>query len=204
MQLATMPPAPGVDVYFNDTKVSSNAFAAGSVSQTYSAVEKGDFSITFKKAGGDSVVASVPVDRYDSLGFYTIMVYNFTDGRASALRVEDDFSDLTLDKPFVRFFHASPSISDLGPVDVYVDNTKITSQRTLADNEFNHYVNEFQASTAGYHRIEVKLSSNDSLVAKANSDVNLLAGNAYTIYLSGNVNGTGANLLTVGAVRAAN
>jgi hypothetical protein len=48
------------------------------------------------------------------------------------------------------------------------------------------------------------LSSNDSLIAKTTTDVNLIIGNAYTIYLGGNIGGTGTNALTVGALRAAN
>lgn len=204
MQLATMPPAPAVDIYFNDKKVSSNAFTPGAVSAMYSPVDKGIFSVTFKKAGGDSIVASIPVDQYDSLGFYTVMVYNRPDGSASALRIEDDFSDLTLDKPYFRFFHASPTIADLGPVDLYIGNNKVSSQRMLADNESGPYYNEFQASTVGYHKIQVKLSRNDSLLVESATDVNMLAGNAYTIYLAGNKGGTGANALTIGALRAAN
>lgn len=204
MHLATEPPAPAVEIYFNTTKV-SNPFSAGAVSQTYSPVEKGAFSVTFKKSGGDSVVASIPSSQYDSLGFYTIMLYSRSGSPApaEAMLIEDDFSDLTLDKPFFRFFHASPSVSDLGPVDVYIDNNKVSSQRVLADNEFSSYYNEYQATTAGYHNVQIKLSSNDSLI-KAVSDVNLIAGNAYTIYLAGKASGTGANALTVGVLRAAN
>ncbi|AXY75273.1 DUF4397 domain-containing protein [Paraflavitalea soli] len=206
MQLATQPPAFSTDIYFNTTKVTSNAFGAGGVSQAYSAVDKGAFSVSFKKAGGDSVMASIPLSQYDSLGFYTIIMYNNqgTPATAEAMLVEDDFSDLTLDKPYFRFFHASPSVSALGPVDVYIDNNKVFTQRVLADNEFSGFYNQFQPATTGSHIFSVKLSSNDSLIAKTATDVNLISGNAYTIYLAGNTGGTGVNALTVGALRAAN
>lgn len=206
LHLATQPPAFSTDIYFNTTKVTTNPFGAGGVSQTYSQVEKGAFSVTFKKAGGDSVMASIPVSQYDSLGFYTMMLYNNpgTPATAEAMLIEDDFTDLTLDKPFVRFFHASPSVSALGPVDLYIDNNKIFTQRVLADNEFSPFYNQFQPATSGSHVFSVKLSSNDSLIAKTTTDVNLIVGNAYTIYLGGNVGGTGTNALTVGALRAAN
>ena len=205
MHLATKAPAPSVEIYFNTTKV-SNPFAAGGVSQTYSAVDKGVFAVSFKKASGDSLVASIPVSQYDSLGFYTIMLYNQTTGsEVNAMLIEDDFSDLTLDKPYFRFWHASPAIASLGPVDLYIDNAKVYAQRMLADNEFSSYFNEFTASTAGYHNFQVKLSSNDSLITSL-SDVNLLAGNAYTIYLAGNdpTATSGANKLSLGVLRAAN
>lgn len=206
LHLATAAPAPSVDIFFNTTKVTSNPFGAGGVSQTYSAVEKGAFSVTFKKAGSDSVIATIPASQYDSLGFYTIMLYNLhgTPAAAEAMLVEDDFSDLTLDKPYFRFFHASPSVTDLGPVDLYVDNNKIFTQRVSGDNQYSPYYNEFQPTTSGSHVFSVKLSSNDSLIAKTATDVNLISGNAYTIYLGGNIGGTGANALTVGALRAAN
>lgn len=203
LHLGTMPPAPAVEIYF-DTKKVSDPFNAGGVSATYSPVEKGYFAVSFKKSGSDSLVASIPQSIYDSLGFYSIMLYNQPSGAANAILVEDDFADLTLDKPYFRFWHASPSISDLGPVDLYIDNNKVSSQRVLADNEFSSYYNEFIASTVGYHNLQVKLpSKNDSVITSLN-DVNMLAGNAYTIFLRGNVGGTGANELKLGVLRASN
>lgn len=203
LHLATAEPASSVEIYFN-TEKRSDPFGAGSVSQAYSAVDKGVYSVNFKKAGSDSTVASVPVSTYDSLGFYTIVLYNQPGGSVQAMRIEDDFSDLTLDKPYFRFFQTSPSIANLGPVDLYMDNTKVFQQRTLADNEFSDYFNQFSAATAGTHSFQVKLSSNDSLITSLN-DISLQAGNAYTIYLKGNIGGTtDANKIALGALRAAN
>lgn len=203
LHLATAGSAPSVEIYFNNEK-RSNAFQAGAVSQVYSAVDKGGYSVNFKKAGSDSLVASVPASLYDSLGFYTLVLYNEPGGNVQAMRIEDDFSDLTLDKPYFRFFQVSPSIAGLGPVDLYMDNTKIFQQRTLADNEFSDYYNQFSATTVGTHNFQVKLSSNDSLITSL-SDISLQAGNAYTIYLKGNIGGTTeANKIGLGALRAAN
>ena len=204
LHLATAAPAPSVEIYFNDTKV-SDPFAAGGVSSIYSPVDKGFFAVKFKKSSSDSLVASVPTSQYDSLGFYTIMLYNQPGGAASAMLIEDDFSDLTLDKPFYRFFHASPTVANLGPVDLYLDNAKVLagSNRTLADNEFSSYYNEFAPTTTGTHSFQVKLNSNDSLITFL-TDVSLQSGNAYTLYLKGNVGGTGANALSLGILRAAN
>lgn len=203
MHLATVPPAIPVQIYFNDTLVSST-FDAGGVSQTYSAVNTGFFNVKFKKSNADSLVASIPSAIYDSLGFYSIVLYNQPMGNGvNAMLIEDDFTNLTLDKPYFRFWQLSPSINNLGPVDVYLDNNKVSSQRLLADNEFSSYYNSFTATTPAYHNIQVKLSSNDSLIATLN-DVNLISGNAYTFYLAGNAGGTGANSLGIGVLRAAN
>ncbi len=203
LHLATAPPAPAVEIYLNSEKA-SNSFAAGGISQTYSPIKRNAYTISFKKSGSDSLVASVPATQYDSLGFYTIVLYNRPNGHADAVLVEDDFSGLSLDKVFVRFFHMSPSISNLGPVDVFMDNTKISEQRSLADNEFNTSFNQFRTATTGYHSFTVKPTGKDSVIATTSSDVSLLAGNAYTIYLAGNTGGTGANKLSVGILRAAN
>lgn len=209
LHLGTVPPAVGVDVFFNSEKVSSNAFGAGAVSQFYSAIDVGAFSVTFKKAGSaDSVVASVPTDIYDSLGFYSIVLYNPTAGSnaVAAYRVQDDFSDLTLDKPFYRFWHASAGASTLGPVDLYIDNVKVQTGRQLADNQYSEYYNSFQATTTGSHTIEVKVQANgaDSTIYKSNADVTFQSGNAYTLYLVGTPKGSGSDALSVGVLRAAN
>jgi hypothetical protein len=206
MNLATDPATPALDVFFNASKVSTNPFTAGAVSSAYNAVEKGTYAIAFKKTGADSVVASLPASQYDSLNFYTIMVFNQTvGGAATAALIEDDYSDLTLDKPFIRLFHASPAISALGPVDVWMDNAKVTalSGRSLADNQYGGYFNEFQATTTGNHSFQIKLSSNDSLITTLN-DAALIAGNAYTLYLKGNVTATGTNQIGLSILRAAN
>lgn len=203
LHLATAEPALSVEIYFNSNK-RSNPFLAGAVSQVYSPVDKGAYTVNFKKAGSDSLVASVPASLYDSLGFYTLVLYNQADKTVQAMRIEDDFSDLTLDKPYFRFFQVSPTIAGLGPVDFYMDNTKIFQQRMLADNEFSDYYNQFSATTVGTHNFQVKLSSNDSLITSLN-DVSLQAGNAYTLYLKGNIGGTtDANKIGLGILRAAN
>lgn len=206
LHLATKVPAVAVQIYFNDTLV-SGTFEAGGVSQTYSPVNTGNFIVEFKKNNKDSIVASIPFTRFDSVGFYSMVLFNEPSGsNVNAMVIEDDFSDLTLDKPYFRFWQLSPGINDLGPVDLYIDNNKIFSQRSLADNEFSDYYNGFTASTAGYHKFEVKVKGStgtDSVVYTLN-DVNLLAGNAYTFYLAGNPGGTGSNALGLGVLRAAN
>jgi hypothetical protein len=202
LHLATAPPSTSLEIYFNSSKV-SDPFAAGTVSPIYSAVDKGFFAINFKKAGADSLFAALPADQYDSLGFYSIMLYNQPGGGANAIMVQDDFSDLTLDKVFVRFFHASTGINNLGPVDFYIDNTKTSTNRSLADNQFGAYLNQFQPANTGTHSFSVKLSSNDSLITTVN-DITLLSGNAYTVYLKGNPGGTSPNNLGLGVLRAAN
>ena len=195
------PTAPSVDVFFNDTKVSNNAFAPGSSTIAYNAVDKGAFSIRFKKESSDSVVAAVPLAQYDSLHFYTIFIHNLqADGPAEAVRIEDDFSNLVSGKLFYRFFHASPNT---GAVDLYMDNVKMESNRMAADNSSFASFKEFPGTTSGYHTLQVKLAGSDSVVANL-TNAELLAGNAYTVYLKGLTGGSGSRGLSLGLLRAAN
>ncbi len=195
------PTAPAFDIFFNDTKVSTNAFTPGSVSAAYNPVERGDFSIKLKKAGADSLVATIPNERYDSLHFYTILVFNLqANGPAQAVRIEDKFDNLTSGKSYYRFFHASP---DVDAVDLYVDNAKIQSGRGMADNATQESLNAFGEINQGSHTFQVKLAGTDSILVTKNF-VDLAAGNAYTFYLKGLGGGSGSSQLSLEFLRAAN
>jgi hypothetical protein len=195
------PTAPAFDVFFNDTKVSTNAFTPGSVSAAYNPVERGDFLIKLKKAGEDSLVATVPQERYDSLHFYTILVFNLqVNGPAQAVRIEDKFGNLTSGKSYYRFFHASPN---LDAVDLYVDNAKIQSVRRMADNASQESLNTFGEIDQGSHTFQVKLAGTDSVLV-TKSFIDLAAGNAYTLYLRGLGGGSGSSQLSLEFLRAAN
>lgn len=195
------PTAPSLDVYFDNERVSNTSFVPGDVTPVYNAVDKGAFSIKFKKAGLDSVVAQVPVSLYDSLNYYTIFIYNLqANGPANAVRIKDDFTDVlaNLAKPYYRFFHSSPNT---GAADLYIDNVKVESGRTNADNTQQEILNKFLGTTTGSHSIQVKRAGTDTVIA-SNNFVDLLAGNAYTFYLKGLEGGTGFNELSLGVLRA--
>lgn len=191
------PRAPSVEVYFNSTKASS-AISPGVVSNTYSAIDPSAFAVNFKKAGSDSLVASIPTDIYDSLRFYTLLLYNIDSTHVNAVKIQDDFSVLTMDKAYFRFFHMSP---DVGNVDVYFDNNQILSGRSYADNTLSDYYNQFTPITANSYNIYVKKAGTDSVIAQANS-VPLGASGAYTIFLKGITNGTGLNQIGVNVLQA--
>ncbi len=196
------PTAPSLDVFFDNTKVSNIAFAPGNVTTAYNAVDKGNFSIKFKKAGSDSLVAEVPTAQYDSLNYYTLFIYNQpSDGSAKVARIKDDFSDVISNpgKPYYRFFHASPNT---GAADLYIDNVKIESDRVHADNATLVPLNQFLGTTTGYHIITAKRAGTDTEIATL-SNIEFSAGIAYTIYLKGLNGGTGSNQISLGILRAA-
>ena len=195
------PTAPSLEVFFDNKQVSINPFTPGSVSGAYNPVDRGNFAIVFKKAGADSIVANVPSALYDSLHYYTILVYNLqVNGPAQAFRIEDDFRNITLSKSFYRFIHASPNT---GAVDLYISNAKNQTGRLLADNTGNTSFNNFLEMTPGFHNLQVKLAGTDSTIASQNN-VELLSGAAYTIYLKGLTNGSGTSQLSLNVLRATN
>jgi len=195
------PTAPSIDIYFDDDKVSSAPFPPGTVTPIYNSLDKGTFSVKFKKAGSDSLVAQLPVALYDSMKYYTVFIYNLqANGPANAIRINDDFSDVlaNLTKPYYRFFHASPNT---GAADLYIDNVKVESGRRNADNTQQEVLNKFLGTTSGFHNLQVKLAGTDSVLATTNN-VDLLSGNAYTFYLKGLSAGTGSDQLSIGVLRA--
>ncbi|RYG45391.1 MAG: DUF4397 domain-containing protein [Chitinophagaceae bacterium] len=195
------PTAPALDVYFDSKKVSNSAFAPGNVTVAYNAVERGTFSIVFKKSATDSVVSSVTPALYDSLNFYTVYLYNAQpNGPVTAVRIKDDFSMLTTSNSFIRFFHASP---DTDAIDFYIDNAKVESGRAQADNIPSGFYNNFTSLTAGVHSFQVKQAGTSTVLASLDN-LDLAAGNAYTFYLRGLKNGTGTNQLSLAVLRAVN
>lgn len=195
------PTAPSLEIFFDNTKVSSTPFTPGAVSGAYNPVDPGHFSIILKKASSDSIVANIPSERYDSLHYYTLFVYNLqANGPAQAFRIEDDFKSVTLGKSFYRFIHASPNA---GAVDFYIDNTKNQTGRLLADNTGQISFNNFLETATGYHNLQVKIAGTDSTIA-SQANVELLSGGVYTIYLKGLSNGSGSSQLSLNVLRATN
>ena len=189
------PWSPAVDVYFDNSKATTSAISFGMVSPNYSSLEPSAFGISFKKASGDSVVASLSTAVYDSLKYYTLLLYNLDSTHVAAARIQDDYSILTTDKSYYRFFHMSP---DLGDVDVYFDNTLVQSNRSYADNIFSSsFYNEYTAATPNTISVTIKKAGTDIVVATGSSSVYFTPGDAFTLYLKGVNGGTGSLKPTV-------
>ena len=193
------PRAPSVEIYFNTTPASS-AIASGAYSASYSPIDPGFFAVNFKKAGGDSLMASIPTDQYDSLNFYTLVLYNTLPGNGvQAFAIHDDYSMLSDSKTCYRFFHMSP---DIGNVDVYFNNELWESGRSYADNAYGGSYNQYQQRPSNSYTITVKKAGSDSVIATTNTTLyNQLA---YTVFLKGVINGTGNNALGINVLQAAN
>lgn len=179
------PYSPDAQIYFND-KQATSAVSAGSYSSSYAQISAGSYSVQFKKSGGDSVMSELTTSTYDSLGFYTLIMYNAKDSTVKSAKITDNYSGLSLSAANYRFFHLSPDVST---VDLYLNSSAVSQGRSLADNVGYNYYNQFQTITTGSYNIVAKAAGTDSVIATLNS-VSLQTGNAYTIFLQGGKNNT--------------
>jgi hypothetical protein len=164
----------------NPSKVTTLGF------QAYFTGVGGMHEFSFKKAGADSVVAKVS-QQYDSLNYYTTIVYGENPLKAVSV-ISSGLTDLSQDKVNFRFYHLSPNA---GPVDLYIDNVKIDSNKT--------YMGDMAAAgglRTSFSSISINTASslivkaagtNDILVKTDRSNYNLeiLQGRVYTFVLAG-------------------
>lgn len=191
------PYAPSTEIYLNGSK-STVAIPPGGYTTAYSRLNPAIYDVQFKVAGSDSLLAQIPASLYDSVRFYTLILYNRTaGGAASAVKIADDFSNITTASGFYRFFNMCP---DAPNVDLYLNTTKSESSRSIADNVGYQSLNLFKPLNPASYNIQVKLAGTDSVLATMN-DFNPAAANAYTLFFSGKVNST-TNPLAVKVLRA--
>jgi len=191
------PFASSTEVYFNGDKKTS-AIAAGTFSTSYGQVPPGTYDIKFKVAGSDSVLSAIPADVFDSLGFYTLVLFNRADSSIGSMKIDDDYSQLSTTTANYRFFNFCP---EAPAVDLFINTNTAQSNRHTADNEYGPYYNTFQPVAAGGYSLTVKKAGVDSVIASVPS-VNLAAGGVYTIFLSGK-KGSSSNPITVNVLQAA-
>ena len=182
------PYTPAATVYLNDTLITQSiGIATGAYSPKYGTIRPGSYTAKFKKAGTDSLLDQLAVSPYDTLNFYTLMLYNTVTGgvgtasTAHALKIYDDFSGVTSSNVYYRFFDLTP---DYSRVNLYLNGNLIQSNRTPADNAVDNGFNAFQPITPASYTITVKDATTDSVIATSPS-VSLQAGNAYTIWVGG-------------------
>jgi uncharacterized protein DUF4397 len=192
--------APAVEMLFNNEKVTP-PINPGSYFTRYSSIDPGVRNVVFKKASSDSVVAQLATgEYYDSSEFYTILMYDNPAGGALAARITDEFPTIDQAKTYLRFFQLS---ADVPNVDLTLDNTKLYSNRTPADNVTNTSYNQFQAYTPGSYTLKAKLTGSDSTVATS-TFTDLAAGGIYTIFLKGVKGGVGSSAFGIEVLRARN
>ncbi len=186
-------------VYLNDTlATTSGGIAAGTFSPKYGTVRPGYYDVKFDAAVSGNLLSELPSSDYDTLNFYTLILYN-TSGGASvqSVKIWDDFSKLSTINANYRFFNLSP---DEPKVDLYLNNTIVSANRTIADNTSNTLYNSFQPTPAGIYTIAIKIAGTDSVITTL-SQSSMTVGNAYTVFLGGN-SGSTSNPLLINVLQA--
>ncbi len=179
--------APAAEVYINNNR-ETNSLNPGSVFQYYAGTSPGQLEIKFKKASTDSLIAAMPVTYYDSLRFYSIILFNDPQNTRAvrAIRIEDDFSGVKADQTSLRFLNMSP---DIASVSFSINDELVSADRMNADIANNAYLRSFQNYLPGNYTIRAKLAGTDSVLVQTSAQ--LTSGNAFTILLQGVSNNTG-------------
>jgi hypothetical protein len=168
------------DIYLGGTKYPGTPYPVGVYSTAYFKVASGSYDVQFKTPTSDSLLASIPSSAFDSLGLYTLILYNdSTNSVVKAAKIKDNLSNVRPDSAYFRFFNMSP---DMPAVDLYINNTKVQANRTPADNILNSLFNNFQSFPNGYYTIEVRQAGTNNTVGTPLNG-SLLQGQIYTIFL---------------------
>ncbi|RYG06582.1 MAG: DUF4397 domain-containing protein [Chitinophagaceae bacterium] len=192
--------SPAVEMLFGAEKVTA-PISGGMYFPRYNNITPGFIDISFKKASSDSVVAQLQTGLYyDSLTYYSVLLYDKDAGGAGVIRIKDEFPMADPSRSFVRFFHMAPGQPQ---VDVQINNTRVFTSRTQADNTYNSSYNQFSGVTPGSFPIVIKQAGTDSVIASTPYS-DLSAGGIYTLVLKGTTAGTGSGALGIELIRAAN
>jgi hypothetical protein len=188
-----------VTVLLNDTAATvAGGIAAGQYSHKYGTVRPGTYDIKFETAASDSLLTEIPSFAFDTLNFYTMLVYTVPQtGVVRSALIQDDFSTLSSMQANYRFFNLCSTHPN---VDLYLNSTLVSQGRTTADNANNLSLNGFQTATPATYTLTAKVAGTDSVIVSA-GNVQLAIGNAYTIFLSG-VDGSASNPLSINVLLA--
>jgi hypothetical protein len=172
-------------VYLNDTLITqSNGIATGGFSPRYGTIKPGSYTAKFEKAGSDSLFDQLPASTYDTLSFYTLLLYNDLGGKAAhAIKITDNFNGVSNNgNAYYRFFNLSP---DCPSVNLYLNGNLVQSNRTPTDNGINNQLNAFIPIQAGKYTLAVKDASTDSVLAQYSSGLQMNSGSPFTFWITG-------------------
>lgn len=181
--ISGVPTTYAADIYVNNAKEGANlgfAVYGGFTSETI-----GTLKLDFKKAGGDSLLATT-TGVYDTLDYHTHILYGQSPIDVYTIDEAYTFDELSTEKSNVRFFNLSP---DLGPVDFYINDTKVSSSRQNMDFLGGVY-DSFVPTDANTVTIRAKAAGTDTEIA-VKTDVSLVRGYPHTIFLAGLEGNTG-------------
>lgn len=177
-----------LDFYDNSTKI-KDSVSTGFAGYNYQAYG-GTHIFDLKRFATSTTVVSTNAATYDSLTYYTLVA--FGDSTSPVFYpIKDDFSGASTSKLNIRVWNLS---SNIGPVDVYLNTTKVDSNVTFS---MARPSTAFKALTtvSNANSITVKKAGTETIVAINNgSTTSLSTGGVYTIFLTGDVNTTSGSL----------
>lgn len=176
--------SPRAVMYFDDNTQASNVINVMGISAAYSALQPGSYKISFKKEASDSLIASTAgTVLFDSSKFYTIFTYSNYDSTTRLSVTNDDFSAITNTNCLIRFFQLSPEMQS---VDVYINDVKAWSERSLADHEIFSAYRKFDVFSPRQADIKITVADEPENVLATLNNQTFNAQGAYTIWFSGN------------------
>jgi hypothetical protein len=181
-----------LDFYDQSTKVNTNPLNIGFIYGGY-LIYGGIRTFSFKKAGTTTDFAAVTT-MYDSLNYYTLVAYG--DSTAPHMvSIKENFDAAKPEAVNIRFFHLSP---DAGPVDVYLDNVKVDSNRTYTGDTGLKTAFTPLTKSIYTNNIKIKAAGTSTVLAENSSpNYSFSSGKVYTITLIGSKNFTDKKKLTV-------
>lgn len=177
-----------LDFYDNSTKV-KDSISTGFAGYNYQAYG-GTHIFDLKRYATATTVVSTSAATYDSLTYYTLVA--FGDSTSPVFYpIKDDFSGANSSNLNIRVWNLS---SNIGPVDVYLNATKVDSNVTFSMARPSS-VYKALTTVSNATSITVKKAGTSTVVAINNgSTTNLSTGGVYTIFLTGNEGSTSGSL----------
>ena len=183
------PDAPAVDIYIDNSKVTTTPFSFSNTTGYLKNLISGKRNIKVNVAGTTTNVINADIT-FDGNKNYSLFAIDSVSKLSTILTV-DDLTTPAAGKAHVRFIHLSP---DAPAVDIAVVGGPV-----VFPNSSFKSVSAFTPLGAGAYNLEVRAAGTTN-VALTLPSITLESGKIYTVYAKGFLGGTGAQALDAGII----
>ncbi len=183
------PDAPAVDIYIDNSKVTTTPFSFSNTTGYLKNIISGKRNIKVNVAGTTTNVINADIT-FDGNKSYSLFAIDSVSKLSTILTV-DDLTAPAAGKAHVRFIHLSP---DAPAVDIAVVGGPV-----VFPNSSFKSVSAFTPLGAGTYNLEVRVAGTTN-VALTLPSITLESGKIYTVYAKGFLGGTGAQALDAGII----
>ncbi len=183
------PDAPAVDIYIDNSKVTTTPFSFSNTTGYLKNLISGKRNIKVNVAGTTTNVINADIT-FDGNKSYSLFAIDSVSKLSTILSV-DDLTAPAAGKAHVRFIHLSP---DAPAVDIAVVGGPV-----VFPNSSFKSVSAFTPLGAGTYNLEVRVAGTTN-VALTLPSITLESGKIYTVYAKGFLGGTGAQALDAGII----